>query len=531
MTAGTGENDQRHATDHPAGRAQAATTKHIRGSAVLFTGRMLSLALNLLTQVLIVRALSKADYGAFAYALAFVATARTVVSLGLHQSLTRFLSLYDEERRYDKLLGTIVMAFGTIVGAGLVLFALVFTLQDILVGTLIDDEQAIAVLVILVLLAPLESLDRMYEGTFAVFSRPRAIFVRKYLFTPVLRLIVVVLLLASDSSVTFLATGYVVTGLLGVAVYTSMLVGMLRRRGLLAQVRPGQIRMPFREVLGFTAPLLTTELVHISMITFSVALLGYFASTEAVADYRAIFPAARLNTLVLFTFELLFVPLATRMFARSDAAGMRTAYWQTAAWVAIFTFPIFALTVPLAEPTTVALFGERYRDSAALLAILAAGYYFSAALGFNAITLQIYGRLRYVMGVNVSCAILNVVLSLALIPGLGALGVAIANGGTLVCMNLLNQAGLGRGIGVPLFEWRYARLYVVIAVCAAALAAIQAAAGPPFLVALALAAVASLVVLRLNRGLLDLESTFPELRHVPLLGRLTGAGAGRDGRR
>ena len=93
-------------------------------------------------------------------------------------------------------------------------------------------------------------------------------------------------------------------------------------------------------------------------------------------------------------------------------------------------------------------------------------------------------------------------------------------------MNLLNQAGLGGGIGVPLFEWRYARLYVVIAVCAAALAAIQAAAGPPFLVALALAAVASLVVLRLNRGLLDLKSTFPELRHVPLLGRLTGQGPG-----
>jgi len=518
VTVSAGEASRRHEGDP----GQAATTRHIRGSAVLFSGRMLSLALNLLTQVLIVRALSKADYGAFAYALAFVATARTLVSLGLHQSLTRFLSLYEEQRAYDKLFGTLAMVFGTIVAGGLVLFALVLGLQDFLVGTLVDDSQAIAILVILVLLAPLESLDRVFEGTFAVFAKPRAIFVRKYLFTPVLRLVVVVLLLASQSSVTFLAVGYVVTGALGVAVYASMLAGVLRRRGLLAEFSPRKIRMPFREVFGFTVPLLSTELVNISMITVSVALLGYFASTEAVAEYRAIFPAARLNQLVLFTFELLFVPLATRMFARGDAAGMRTAYWQTAAWVAIFTFPVFAMTVPLAGPTTVALFGERYHDSAVLLAILASGYYLNAALGFNAITLQVYGRLGYVLRVNISCAILNVVLSLALIPRLDALGIALANGTTLVCMNLLNQAGLGRGIGVPLFEWRYARLYGIIAAGAAVLAAVQAVAQPPFAVAVALAAVTSLLVLRLNRGLLDLEGTFPELARIPLLGRAMG---------
>jgi O-antigen/teichoic acid export membrane protein len=504
------------------GTAQAATTRHIRGSTVLFGGRMLSLGLNLLAQVLIVRALSKADYGAFAYALALVASGRTLVSLGLHQSLTRFLALYEEQRAYDKLFGTIVMEIGTIVSAGLFLFALVLGLQNVLVGTLVDDPQAIAILAILVLLAPLEALDRMFEGAFAVFAKPRAIFVRKYLFTPGLRLVVVALLLASHSSVTFLAVGYVITGVLGVAVYTWLLVGVLRRRQLLSQFQPRTIQMPFREVFSFTAPLLSRELVTVSIVTVSVALLGYFTNTEAVAEYRAIYPAAHLNQLVLFTFELLFVPLATRMFARGDAAGMRTAYWQTAAWVAVLTFPVFALTVPLAEPTTIALFGERYRDSAPLLAILAFGYYFNAALGFNAVTLAVCGRLRYVLHVNLACALLNVVLSLLLIPPLEAVGVAIANGATLVIMNVLNQAGLGRGIGVPLFEWRYARLYGLILICAALLAAVQTVVEPPFAVAVALAAVASLVVLRFNRGVLELAGTFPELRRIPFLSRLMG---------
>jgi O-antigen/teichoic acid export membrane protein len=496
------------------------STDHIRGSTVFIAGRMLSLALNLATQVLIVRALSKADYGAFAYALAFVSAARTIVSLGHQQALTRFLALYDEERRYDKLFGTIVMETGTVLAGGVVLFLAVLGLRDTLDGTLVDDPDAIALLVILVLLAPLEALDRMFEGAFAVFARPRAIFMRKYVLTPGLRLAVVAFVLLGDASVEFLAAGYVITGAIGVAVYTWLLVGVLRRRGLLAQFSFRSMTMPVREVFGFALPLLSTELVALSMTTVSVALLGYYRDTEAVAAYRAIFPAARLNQLVFFTFILLFVPLATRMYARGDREGMRFAYWQTAAWLAVFTFPIFALTGPLAEPTTVTLFGDRYEDSAPLLAILACGYYFNAALGFNAMTLQTYGRLRYVLGVNAVTAVLNVALSLVLIPEYGATGVAIANGAALVCQNLLFQAGLGRGIGVPLFEWRYFRLYAVIVAAAGALAAVQLLLEPPVVVAVLLAGVASLAVLMLNRGLLELDATFPELRRVPLLQRL-----------
>jgi O-antigen/teichoic acid export membrane protein len=184
------------------------------------------------------------------------------------------------------------------------------------------------------------------------------------------------------------------------------------------------------------------------------------------------------------------------------------------------TFPIFALTGPLAEPTTVTLFGERYEDSAPLLAILSCGYYFNAALGFNAMTLQTYGRLRYVLGVNFITAVVNIVLSLVLIPEIGATGVAVANAAALVCQNLLFQAGLGRGIGVPLFEWRYARLYAVIVAAAGALAAVQLVLEPPTVVAVLLAIVASLTVLLANRGLLDLDATFPELRRIPLLARL-----------
>ena len=46
---------------------------HVRGSVLLVLGRVLSLFIGMATTVILVRALSKAEYGAFEYALTLTA--------------------------------------------------------------------------------------------------------------------------------------------------------------------------------------------------------------------------------------------------------------------------------------------------------------------------------------------------------------------------------------------------------------------------------------------------------------------------
>jgi hypothetical protein len=59
------------------------TKAHIRGSSLLLFGRLLALAINLAIQVVIVRYLSKSDYGAFAYALSVIAMGSSIAVFGL----------------------------------------------------------------------------------------------------------------------------------------------------------------------------------------------------------------------------------------------------------------------------------------------------------------------------------------------------------------------------------------------------------------------------------------------------------------
>ena len=91
------------------------------------------------------------------------------------------------------------------------------------------------------------------------------------------------------------------------------------------------------------------------------------------------------------------------------------------------------------------------------------------------------------------------------------MGAAIATCGTLVIYNILNHIGLKFATQINLFDWHYIRVYLSIVVGTVILAVIQASFDLPIYVGVGFAGVISLVVLLLNRAVLNIENTFPEL--------------------
>lgn len=509
-----------------AGTAVPTTASgHIRGSSLLLIGRVLALGMTFVAQVLIIRSLAKSDYGAFAYVLSLVTFAQAFMSLGLDRSLPRFAPIYDEQRAYGKLLGAIVMQGTAVLTVGLAIVLSVYGLRSAIAGVVISDGPALELLLILILLAPIQALDDMLVALLAVFTRPRAIFFRRHVLAPGLRLAVVVVLVLIHARVEFLAAGYVAAGALGVLIYLPILAGVLRPR--FRNVRRSDVRFPVRELFFFALPVLSTDVAYIVIQTSDAVLLGWFRGADEVAAFRAVQPAALLNQVVFTSFTLLFVPAASRLFARGDRDGIRELYWRTAIWMAIFSFPIFVLTFSLSGPLTVTLYEERYRASAVYLALLSFGYYFNAALGFNGLTLKVFGLLRYSVAINVAAAVINIVLNLFLIPAYGALGAAIGTMTSLIIHNILKQAGLRLGTGIDLFEWRYLRVYLSILLGAGAVLAVQLLIKPSIIIGIATAAVASILVFRLNRDMLQLDATFPELNRLPLARVLLGMRANR----
>src|SRR6266481_9547607 len=150
---------------------QDATRKQIRGSSLLLFGRILSLGINFVTQVLMVRYLSTRDFGELAYGLAVVSFIRLFASLGLQDAIPRFVPIYRENGEYGKMLGTILLAVGAVLITGISIIGMIW--QAPLFFSPITTHEGLpplALLSILIVLVPVESADALLDSLFASFA-------------------------------------------------------------------------------------------------------------------------------------------------------------------------------------------------------------------------------------------------------------------------------------------------------------------------------------------------------------------------
>lgn len=496
---------------------QDATREQIRGSSFFLFGRILSLGINFFTQVLTVRYLSTRDYGALAYGLALVGFFRLFASLGLLDAVPRFVPIFRENREYGKMFGTILLAGGAVLGTGILMVGVIWQAPLFLIPLITHEGlPPLGVLSILIVLVPVESADALLDGLFACFAGTREIFFRRYLLGPVLKFGFVALLLWMKSSIMFLAFGYVVTGAVGVLVYGVQLIKHLRRQGILRLFRFEEIAIPSREIFGFVLPGLVSALT-LCMAPVNIFLLGRLRTMPEVAFYRAAVPIAELNNVVCASFTLLYTPLAARLFAKADYQGINDLYWRTAAWMAVLSFPVFAVTFSLAKPLAIFLYGARYAPSGSVLALLSLPIYFNVVIGFNLQTLKIFERLRYVMAVSLVTALANILVSVPLIKVHGAVGAALGSSATLIAYNLLLQAGLSPTAHIHVLDRRYLSVYFTIALSACGLF-FAGFLTPLSLYALLPAALCvSLCVFALTKKKLNVAETFPELLRFPFM--------------
>lgn len=493
------------------------TRKQIRGSSLLVAGKLFAVGAKFIAQILVVRYLSMADYGVWAYALAAIAFLGGFAHLSLDKAVARFASIYHEQKDYARFFGVIALVLATVLATGTVFVVGLYAVPDLFVGLTGGETEPLLLLLVLIFLVPLEAIDTLLIAIFATFGRPRAILIRRYVITPFVQLSVVGLLVLLRADVFFLAYGYLAGALLGVIVSFWLLVQIFREEDLFEKLRTGGVIVPTREMAAFSVPLMTSDWVTALTHSSSALVLGYFYATTEVALFQVVLPLAILNQLVIKSFHLLYVPNASRMFAKDDFPGINDLYWQTTLWIAVLTFPIFAFTFAAATPLTVFFFGAEYAASGLILSILVVGQYAQASLGFNGSTIKVLGKVNYLVVINLAAGAVNIVLMVLLIPSLGAIGAAIAMSVTMVAHNVFKQVGLRVAAGFSLFDRRYAAPFGVLAGGAAVLGVLPLAGVTDPFVLLGSSAAASVTVLRLTRRRLMIDDVFPEITRFPLL--------------
>lgn len=490
----------------------------IRGSGLLLAGRIVSLAVMCAVQILVVRHLSRADYGAWTYALSVVALLQSVAALGLDRSVTRFLAIYRERGDLVRIRGLVVMLVAVVAVFGTLVTIVLASFPGAIARLSGVEPHVLALLNVIIFLVPLEALDLLFIGMFACLGQARSIVIRRHIIAPSLKLAAVITLVAVDADVTFLAYGYLAASLMGMLLYGPLVLKSARELGLVGYpMRRREVTLPAKEVFAFTLPLLTADLAASIIWTSGTLALGFYSTLDQVALFTVAAPLAALNETVARNFTVLYTPAVSRLFARQDHTAINTMYWRTAVWVAVLTFPVFVLTFSASGSVLNVLYGTKYHDAALVLSLLALAEYSNVAFGLNGLTLRLLSDVRYSVTVNIVAAVIAIVANIVLVPRYGALGAAWATAGTALLHSALKQIGLARATGVRPFEWRLTALYTGIASCAIAVVVGEWMMPQTPAMPLALAAAVSLLLIVSSKRMLMVTETFPEVRRVPLI--------------
>jgi O-antigen/teichoic acid export membrane protein len=492
----------------------------VRGSTWLLIGQMLGIAINLSSQVLVVRYLTKESFGAFAFALSIVAVGEVVATFGLRRAVSRFVPIHMEHGRLGAAAGLLLFATAGVAGLGLVVALLLVAFSGP-IGDSVGGTHAATVLAVLGFIIPVSALENLFDAIFAMFHHAKLIALRSYVYIPLARMGVVIALIASGSGVVVLAAGWVIAGAVGVAIYGVMLRGALRANGLLQPMLRRAMEFPVGEFVRFSVPIFTQDFASVLTFAAPTLVLGAVAGATDVGAVRTVIPVALTMLHIRSNFALLFVPSASRLFAQRDTAAMSRLYWRSALWMAAFVLPVVLLAVPFGDPLTTFLFGERYASSAPVLGALVTGIFISLALGPNLDLLAVYARVRFIAWSNVASIVLVLAMSAGLVGfGMGPLGAGIASGACLAVLGLWWQGGVARFTGVPPIGSGVVRLLVLAVAACVALGAVQVLVHPPFAACVALVIVAWSGIILALRGSLEIDDTFPVLGRLPGLSRL-----------
>src|SRR5262249_44683270 len=175
---------------------------------------------------------------------------------------------------------------------------------------------------------------------------------------------------------------------------------------------PRRLVLPAREILGYGLPLAIASDAVIALRGMIVmVLLERLANTSQVADLRAFQQISGLNTIVLQSMKLLFLPVASRHLARGEHRESSALCWPATVWPSVTTFPLFIPCLVMPREMTWLIFGKKYVDAANVLVVLAIGEYVNAALGLNTYTLRVYERVRHVIWTTIVSSVAGIAVA------------------------------------------------------------------------------------------------------------------------
>ncbi|MDL5361704.1 flippase [Halalkalicoccus sp. NIPERK01] len=474
-----------------------STATMAREGSITFVGNLIKKGFGFLIIAVITRLVSPSVYGLFILATSIILFVQAFATLGLPKAIDYFVPQYLSDGEHDKARGVILVVFALVLATSAVVAGLIVLGAGTIAAAFDEPALGVALLVLSVTVPFLA----VYNALLASFSAIKRLKFRVYMrdvIRPTVRLIATAALLLAGYGLLGVVGGY----LIGLVVAIVAGVYFLRENAPRI-VGAETTRVPSRPLLWYSVPLAFASIIYIFLGQIDYFVVGYFYGSEEVGIYRVGYALAA--NLMIFSSSLgpIFKPLIAE--TKADRAAVRTRYRTATRWIAGLTLPVALVVAFGASAYLSVVFTPQYTVATAAVVILAVGITISAACGGpDGGLLQGLGYSRLVFLNTAVLLVINVGVSVLLVPRIGITGAAIGTASALTVNGLLAVAEGHRFHDVHPLTRDLGKILLAAVPAAIGASAVVLAVDSPYVVAFALPA----VVFTLYVGTLHLTNAF-----------------------
>ena len=181
-----------------------------------------------------------------------------------------------------------------------------------------------------------------------------------------------------------------------------------------------------------------------------MVLDGYswdLGTNAAVGIFGVANRTAACTNFILIAINSIASPKFAALYKQGDIEALGKMAQHSARLITLLALPVLILFL-LAPERVMKLFGPQFSGDAIVLSILAVGQFVNVATGSVQVILVMCGYERLLRNVTVLCVIIQVVLSLVLVPLWGVVGAAVADASMKIFQNILAASLVRQILGV-----------------------------------------------------------------------------------
>ena len=421
------------------------------GATLTLGGKVFSTGLDFFRLALIARLLGVEAFGLFAIAWNFLRIISILLPLGMQNGVIHFGSRYWLEKggRFNHLVkhSSILVLLVSLLTSGLI-----FLLAPWLGETVFQKPDLVPIFRWFVWMLPFMAVLRVVSAATRVSKKMKYSVLATDVIPSLVNLLVFLLLYVLSENILSAVIAYIIAFASGLGIAVYYLHKLTRIQNIAAKTPLVSVKT----ILLYSLPTAFAGFFGILMSRVDRVLIGYFRSASDVGIYQAASQFAIVFAIILFAFNTVLTPFIAHLYHEKNMTEMEAMFQVNTKWGIYVSIPVFLTMLFVPQALLQVVFGPLFVVGASVLVILAIGQMINASTGAVGVILTMTGRQKRWFAASVFMFVLNVLLSIWLIPNYGFVGAAVA---TTITVSVLYLYGL-LDVRYSLHIWPYDRRYI-----------------------------------------------------------------------